>query len=173
MKFLCIECDEAMKLTKTSDTEDGSINVVFKCPNCAREIAMLTNSMEAQLVRSMDVKIGGRTTAAEPMGKLRSSLISKKDEYRLKEDSAENINIPSQASAAKCPFPEMITQMDKQNFSAVQEISWTEGARARIMRIPDFVRDMVSKGIEQHAREKGYKEIDESVMDEVKGNFGM
>ena len=41
------------------------------------------------------------------------------------------------------------------------------------MRIPDFVRDMVSKGIEQHAREKGYKEIDESVMDEVKGNFGM
>ena len=76
MKFLCIECDEAMKLMKTSDSDGGSLSIIYSCPKCSKQMAMLTNSMETQMVRAMDVKIGGRDSSSEPMEKLRSSLIS-------------------------------------------------------------------------------------------------
>jgi len=176
MKFLCVECDEAMKLVNTSDSNDGSLNVIFKCPQCSREIAMLTNSMETQMVRAMDVKIGGKDKAVEPMEKLRNSLISKKEEYTIPENGIKeqtNADNSAQSSDPKCPFPGMISEMESQKQDKENEIHWTEGARERIQRIPDFVREMVSKGIEQHAKEKGYTEINEAVMDEVKGNFGM
>jgi hypothetical protein len=171
MKFLCIECDEAMKLVKTTDSEDGSLNVIFKCPDCGREIAMLTNSMETQMVHAMDVKIGGSNGRDEPMKKLRSSLISNKNvpSFTQKDTRSD----PLRSEDVKCPFPDMISQMENQNSAASSQIQWTEGAKERIKRIPDFVREMVCKGIEKHALQNGYKEINESVMDEVKGIFGM
>jgi len=176
MKFLCIECDEAMKLTTTSDSKDGSLNVMFRCPKCTKEIAMLTNSMETQMVKAMDVKIGGRQSSTEPMEKLRSSLVSKKEDYNI--PAQETITpaydeMSSQSSEPKCPFPGMVSQMENQKTASASEVVWTEEAKERMQRIPDFVREMVVKGIEQHAKEKGYKEINEKVMDEVKGNFGM
>ena len=75
MKFLCIECDEPMKLVKTAPPERGSLSVVYSCPSCARQIAMLTNPFETQLVQSLGVKIGpeegaGVGTAAEATGDL-------------------------------------------------------------------------------------------------------
>jgi len=36
MKFLCIECDEAMKLTETRGSEDGSMTVIFGCSSCGK-----------------------------------------------------------------------------------------------------------------------------------------
>jgi len=53
MKFLCVPCDEAMKITETKGPEDGSLAVVFGCPSCRRQVAMLTNPMETQMVRSL------------------------------------------------------------------------------------------------------------------------
>ena len=46
-------------------------------------------------------------------------------------------------------------------------------ATARIERIPTFIQSMVKKGVEDYARERGYAEITATVMDEVKGRFGM
>lgn len=59
MKFLCVSCDEAMKLTLARPPERGSLTVVYRCPKCAHEFAMLTNPYETQLVRSLGVEIGG------------------------------------------------------------------------------------------------------------------
>ena len=74
MKFLCVECDEAMKLQGTRGPDAGAMTVVFGCPSCGKETAMLTNPMETQMVRSLGVKIGGRTVPAEPMEMVTNSL---------------------------------------------------------------------------------------------------
>ena len=74
MKFLCISCDEAMSLNRTAGPDEGSMTVVFKCPACEREVAMLTNAMETQMVRALDVKIGGRSVPAEPMSVVKGAL---------------------------------------------------------------------------------------------------
>ena len=74
MKFLCITCDEALRHQDTRGPEEGVMTVIFACPGCGWEMAMFTNPWETQMVRSLDVKIGGRTVPAEPLEMLRSSL---------------------------------------------------------------------------------------------------
>ncbi len=61
MKFLCVSCDEAMKLIDAKPPERGSLTVVYRCPSCAHEIAMLTNPFETQVVGSLGVKIGAES----------------------------------------------------------------------------------------------------------------
>jgi hypothetical protein len=59
MKFLCVQCDEPMKLKEIQKQEDvGSLSVVYECHSCLQEIAMLTNPAETQLVSSLGVNIG-------------------------------------------------------------------------------------------------------------------
>jgi hypothetical protein len=58
MKFLCVACDEPMKLSSTAAVDGGSLTVLFSCPTCAREVAMLTNPWETEVVQSLGVKIG-------------------------------------------------------------------------------------------------------------------
>lgn len=59
MKFLCVSCDEPMKLTRTEPPDPaGSLAVLFACPSCSRQIAMLTNAHGTQLVQSLGVTIG-------------------------------------------------------------------------------------------------------------------
>lgn len=50
---------------------------------------------------------------------------------------------------------------------------WSDEAVARIKNIPEFVRGIAKKSIEDYASEKGIKEITASVVDEVKKRFGM
>ena len=58
MKFLCVSCDEAMKLKELSPPERGSLTIVYQCPKCAHEFAMLTNPYETQVVGSLGVQVG-------------------------------------------------------------------------------------------------------------------
>ena len=174
MKFLCVECDEAMKLKETVGPDEGSMSVIFGCPKCGRDIAMLTNPMETQMVRSLDVKIGGRTVPAEPMEMVRKSLVQKRDgifSSGVSSHSPKQTN--EESSESKCPFSEVIADVYEKNENAASELVWTKEAEERVERIPFFVRPMARKGIEQYALEKGYKEINNSVMDEVKERFGM
>ncbi len=69
MKFLCVSCDEPMKLIDTKPPDRGSLTVVFRCPSCAAEIAMLTNPYETQVVGSLGVEIGGEAAGAEGASK--------------------------------------------------------------------------------------------------------
>ena len=43
MKFLCVPCDSPMKLQAVGPPEGGSLSVVYSCPECGYEMAMLTN----------------------------------------------------------------------------------------------------------------------------------
>src|SRR6185503_21379859 len=84
MKFLCVPCDSAMKLQTVSPPERGSLSVVYSCPECGYEIAMLTNAYETQIVQSLGVKIGP--------------------------DRAGE-TVPAVEAAAKCPFAAMTQTM--------------------------------------------------------------
>ena len=67
MKFLCIPCDTPMTMSETRGPDRGSLALVYSCPACGYEMAMLTNPHETQLVGSLGVKIGpdGERVAGE------------------------------------------------------------------------------------------------------------
>ena len=85
MKFLCIGCDTVMAFAERQLPGDGTMAAVFTCAGCGREVAMLTNPMETQLVASLGVKVGGRTLPEQPMELTRSSLATGGDVF---EDAA-------------------------------------------------------------------------------------
>jgi len=152
MKFLCVPCDSPMKLQTVGPPERGSLSVVYACPECGYEIAMLTNAYETQIVQSLGVRIG-------PV-----------------ETSAEARHSQSEGQSASCPFSAVIPAAEgAQPAHAGQPIPirWTAAAEARLANIPEFVRPMARTGIERFARERGASEVDENVLDAAREFFGM
>ena len=144
MKFLCVPCDTPMKLQTVAPPDRGSLSVVYSCPECGYEMAMLTNAYETQVVQSLGVKIGVQGDA-----------------------SAEG------AAAGKCPFSGMIAGTEPARPNEPPAVRWTAAAEARLANIPDFVRPMAKTGIERFAQERGAMEIDEKMLDEARDFFGM
>ena len=164
MKFLCLDCDQPMKLVRTDGPDEGSLNVTFRCPECGFRVAMLTNPFETQLVRSLGVKIGAPPEpASAPFEHVRASLANPRP------DAFEGaVDAPS-GSGPGCPFAAMVNE----TVAATSAIPWTPEAAARIERIPSFIRPMAKKAVERLAESKGYTSITEAVMDEARGAFGM
>ena len=147
MKFLCVPCDSPMKLQSVAPPERGSLSVVYSCPECGYEMAMLTNAYETQLVQSLGVRIGPDTAGAS-----------------------------ERCGAAKCPFSAMIPGSEGTQPGQPGEpipVRWTAAAEARLANIPEFVRPMARTGIETFARERGALEVDEKMLDEAREFFGM
>ena len=148
MKFLCVPCDSPMKLQTVAPPEGGSLSVVYSCPECGYEMAMLTNAYETQLVQSLGVRIGPGTSEGASSG-----------------------------ASSKCPFPAMMpaTEGAPEVAGDAQPIAvrWTSGAEARLANIPEFVRPMARTGIERFARERGALEVDEKILDAARDFFGM
>lgn len=163
MKFVCIECDQAMKLRETMGPDEGSMTIVYQCPKCKKEMAMLTNPMETQVVGSLGVSIGASNEKPQPMNTLRKSLADKREDVL----GAGQSN----GGASGCPFSETVAEAFSK--SAHSNLVWTKEAEERLNRIPSFVRPMAKKGIEQYALENGYNEINDMVMDQVKDLYGM
>jgi Proto-chlorophyllide reductase 57 kD subunit len=169
MKFLCVDCDESMALVETSGPDRGSMKVLFQCRNCNREIAMLTNAMETQMVQSLGVKVGpgdgsngGVAEPVAPMSTIRSSL---------KGFGGEE-SVVGTAGESKCPFTGMI-EAQVENQVPSDGPAWTPEAEARMAQIPSFIRPMVQKGIEDHARTNKCPVIDDKVIDSVRNSMGM
>jgi hypothetical protein len=149
MKFLCVPCDSPMKLQTVGPPERGSLAIVYSCPECGYEMAMLTNAYETQMVQSLGVRIG------PDVGEGASSAAS---------------------GGGKCPFSAMIPGMEDAQTGAAAEplaVRWTSAAEARLANIPEFVRPMARTGIERFAREKGVAEVDEQILDAARDFFGM
>lgn len=145
MKFLCVSCDEPMKIQRTGGPDGtGSLSVLVVCPKCSKEIAMLTNPFETQLVSSLGVKIGASS----------------------KEESKGDIS--------KCPFSDVVQKAMAGTGSPLEDgLLWSEPAALRLRNIPEFVRPMAKAGIEKFAKDLGYAQVDEKVLDEAKEKFGM
>jgi hypothetical protein len=153
MKFLCVPCDSPMKLESVAPPERGSLSVVYSCPECGYEIAMLTNAYETQVVQSLGVRIGPEAGREAPGGLA--------------------------GGASSCPFTAMIpgvvdsTLETRGHAGEPAPVRWTAAAEARLARIPEFVRPMARTGIERFARENGATEIDEKLLDAARDFFGM
>jgi proto-chlorophyllide reductase subunit len=166
MKFLCVPCDSPMKLQTVAPPERGSLSIVYSCPECGYEMAMLTNAYETQVVQSLGVRIGPEVEAGAS-SRLRAAGAS----ASLAEASAE-----AGTTGGRCPFPAMIPGNEQQQSSQAGEpiaVRWTTGAEARLANIPEFVRPMARTGIERFARERGALEIDEKILDAAREFFGM
>ena len=155
MKFLCVPCDSPMKLQTVGPPDRGSLSVVYACPECGYEMAMLTNAYETQVVQSLGVRIGPASSlgAGESGGG----------------DSAAEAS----AKAGKCPFSAMIPGADPARSVEPLPVRWTAAAEARLANIPEFVRPMARTGIEKFAQERGASEVDEKILDEARDFFGM
>ena len=170
MKFLCVPCDTPMKLQTVGPPESGSLSVVYSCPECGYEMAMLTNPFETQLVQSLGVRLGASSVASAGAG-------APVADAHLSEDRDTGMGIPT--SGTRCPFPAMMAGMDgaveTRAGQAAESIPvrWTSGAEARLANIPEFVRPMARTGIEKFARERGALEIDEKILDAARDFFGM
>jgi DNA-directed RNA polymerase subunit RPC12/RpoP len=163
MKFLCLDCDAPMKLHSSDGPDEGSLSIVFRCPECGFRVAMLTNAFETQMVKSLGVAIGGRTAPPAPFEQLRASMVDPRDEgFTASEPTGE--------TASACPFAAM---MNEGGAPVPTEVPWTAEAQGRIERIPSFIRPMARRAIERYAESKGYAAITEAVMDEARGVFGM
>jgi len=149
MKFLCVACDEPMKLQNTTPPDGGSLTVLYACPSCGQQTAMLTNPYETQLVRSLGVKIG-------PAGG----------------EAAEGAAATGE-EAGGCPFSGVLQEMEENQRKQDVGITWTAEALARLEGIPEFVRPMAKQGIEHYARSEGRSTIDGETLDEARERFGM
>ena len=153
MKFLCVPCDSPMKLRTVGSPQGGSLSVVYSCPECGYEMAMLTNPYETQVVQSLGVRIGpdgGSTAAAASAGGPGTGAVG---------------------ASSGCPFTAMMP--GEARASDPVPIPWTAAAEARLANIPSFVRPMARTGIETFARERGALEVDEQILDAARDFFGM
>ena len=173
MKFLCVPCDSKMTLQTVAPPEGGSLSVVYSCPECGYEIAMLTNPFETQLVQSLGVRIGPAAGVGASSGASASAPVA---DARFSDDDATR---PAAAtSASRCPFPAMMPATEGAREGAghttpATPVRWTSSAEARLANVPAFVRPMARTGIEQFARDRGALEVDEKILDAARDFFGM
>lgn len=144
MKFLCVPCDSPMKLQSVAPPDRGSLAVVYACPECGYEMAMLTNAYETQVVQSLGVKIGPDAAAAT-----------------------------TATAGGKCPFSGMIPGAEQPQATPSGGVRWTAAAEARLAHIPEFVRPMARTGIERYAADQGAAEVNEEILDQAREFFGM
>ncbi len=185
MKFLCVPCDQPMKLTTVKPPDRGSLSVVYSCAACGYEMAMLTNPYETQVVSSLGVKIEPAADAAGTVGASSgSAATSQAGAPGGLPAAGEPGGATNKEGAGKCPFAEMIPGLMGEGIAAATDgavragaagalPAWTDAAVARLEVIPSFVRPMARTGIERFARERGYATIDEKVLDEARDFFGM
>jgi DNA-directed RNA polymerase subunit RPC12/RpoP len=178
MKFLCVACDEPMKLHQAGPPERGSLSVVYGCPKCGHRIAMLTNPMETEMVRSLGVRIGPAPAAAAPE-RPGASPTGAPGAGTAVAAAASQGTVPvaaplaagaaERAAAGGCPFSGMVAEMESDR----DGVAWTPEALARLENIPDFVRPMARQGVEHYARSQGHAVVDERVLAEARERFGM
>jgi len=171
MKFLCIKCNNFMDYESKEQVDTLRLGITFACTQCGYKVAMVTNPGETQLVSGLGVKIGGRTVPAEPMEFTREAL-------KPEGQPAATMT----ADMGKCPFPAMLAgsafkdsgiAAGLSDASSQSSVTWTENAEKRLQNVPSFVRSLARAGIEQYARENGFAEVNDQVMDEYREKVGM
>jgi hypothetical protein len=173
MKFLCVPCDSPMKLQTVAPPQGGSLSVVYSCPECGYEMAMLTNPFETQLVQSLGVRIGPDMNASSGAS---AGVTAPAADTRLSDETDSGMGMPA---AGKCPFPAMMAGVEGAvetgagQAADLKPVRWTSAAEARLANIPAFVRPMARTGIERFARERGAFEVDEKMLDAARDFFGM
>jgi hypothetical protein len=149
MKFLCLACDSVMAFAERQLPGDGTMAAVFTCAECGREVAMLTNPMETQLVSSLGIRVGGRTVPEQPMELLRGTLATGGDVF------VDDVDVEPEPA------------------NRTMRVAWAAEANERLARVPAFVRGMVKRIYTDYARENGIPLITTDVMDRARSDLGL
>lgn len=149
MKFLCLACDSVMAFAERQLPGDGTMAAVFTCAECGREVAMLTNPMETQLVSSLGIRVGGRTVPEQPMELLRGTLATGGDVF------VDDVDVETEP------------------VNRTMRVAWAAEANERLARVPAFVRGMVKRIYTDYARENGIALITTDVMDRARSDLGL
>ena len=157
MKFLCIECDNVMDFAERQLPGDGTLTAVFHCGSCGRDVAMLTNPMETQLVSSLGVKIGGREVPAQPLEMVRTSLDGGREE----------------AFDISGDIPRQKMEEEEESLPRPGTVGWNLEAKQRLAKVPSFVRGMVKRIYIDWAKENGVAEMTPAVMDRARTDLGL
>ena len=181
MKFLCLPCDQVMAFAERQVPGDGTFAAVFACPGCGREMAMLANPMETQLVSSLGVKVGGRTLPEQPMELTRGGLSGgRADAFADEEDAggvAAGASSPTDGAGASSPTDGAGASAGPGGTGApvagAPRVVWSEDAQERLTRVPSFVRGMVKRIYADWAREHGVATITPEVMDRARTELGL
>ena len=135
MKFLCVPCDTPMKLQTVAPPDRGSLSVVYACPECGYEMAMLTNAYETQVVQSLGVRIGAES--ASPAGKCPfSGMIPDAADARPAEPG--QVRWTAAAEARLANIPEFVRPMAK---TGIEKFARDKGSLEVDERILDEARD--------------------------------
>lgn len=170
MKFLCIECDDVMSFAERQLPGDGTLAAVFTCGSCGREIAMLTNPMETQLVSSLGIRIGGREVPEQPMELVRSNLADGNEgafgaTSRIPSDSVDASGLGLAGDIPKAPA----TPAERRHARP----AWSPEALDRLERVPRFVRGMVKRIYTEYAQEQGIQTMTPEAMDRARTDLGL
>jgi hypothetical protein len=145
VKFLCVGCDAVMDYVERRLPGDGTMAVVYACPACGKETAMLANPMETRLVSGLGIEVGGRSVPAEPLELVRSSV--------------EGLEDPAEVGAT--------------GPRGAGRVRWSQDARERLLAVPSFVRGMVKRIYGEYAAERGIEEITPEIMDRARSDLGL
>ena len=162
MKFLCVPCDSPMKLHAIGPPDGGSLSVVYSCPECGYEMAMLTNPFETQLVQSLGVRIGPESGGSTVAG------------ASARPSAGQDMESSTTASG-KCPFPGMVGAVEGA-LGGKAHVQPRSGGRRPPKRGSRTFPPCSSDGEDRHreirARE-GTLEVDETLLDQARDFFGM
>lgn len=150
MKFLCVDCDRVMEYVERRLPGDGTMAVVYACPVCDRETALLTNPMETRLVSGLGIEVGGRTVPPEPLELVRSSL-----------EGFDSGGQPAHPA------------VEDSDTLRPGQVRWSGPARERLLSVPSFVRGMVKRIYGEYAAERGISEITPEIMDRARIDLGL
>jgi Proto-chlorophyllide reductase 57 kD subunit len=137
MKFLCVPCDTPMKLQTVGPPDRGSLSIVYSCPECGYEMAMLTNAYETQAVQSLGVRIGpdasAKTESKCPFG----AMIPGRDAADLQPDGAA-VRWTAAAEARLANIPEFVRPMAR---TGIERFAREQGAAEIDETLLDAAKD--------------------------------
>ena len=162
MKFLCVQCDEVMSFSDRDLPGDGTITALFSCGVCGREMAMLTNPMETQLITSLGVEIGGRTVPEQPFQQTRTRLDAPR----------EDVFVDAVVSSSEDNGDANTASVSEHEFAKIR-VTWSPEATDRLGGVPRFVRGMVKRIYTDYAQEKQIEIITPDVMDQIRSELGL
>ena len=138
MKFLCVPCDSPMKLQTVGPPDRGSLSIVYACPECGYEMAMLTNAYETQAVQSLGVRIGPDAGTSTTSGAKCPfpTLIPGNDDARVGETT--QVRWTAGAEARLANIPEFVRPMAR---TGIERFARERGAVEVDEKMLDEARD--------------------------------
>lgn len=118
-----------MKLMKADNSKGDTVNIIFGCSKCGNQIAMIANSQETQMVKTLGLNIGGGAVSDKAVIE-EGNAGDKNDEIPWRKEAEDRFKrIPS--------FAQPMAKM------SIMDYAKEKGAKEITLQIMDEVRERV------------------------------